>query len=101
MKEQHLFWRNAAPPRVQMFMWLLLQGRIQCRSVLHRKHVLLDCIREVCNDSMRMMKPRNTLIAVGHVSSIAGPKYCPLQFCFFFSCFQLCGCNRLAWGSRR
>jgi len=22
------------------------------------------------------------LIAVGHVSSIAGPKYCPLQFCF-------------------
>lgn len=23
-----------------MFMWLLTQGRIQCRTVLHRKHVL-------------------------------------------------------------
>jgi hypothetical protein len=24
------------------------------------------------------------LMVVGHVSSIAGPKYCPLQFCFYF-----------------
>jgi hypothetical protein len=23
-------------------------------------------------------------MVVGHVSSIAGPKYCPLQFCFYF-----------------
>ena len=32
------------------FMWLLLQGRIQCRSVLHRKNVLPDCTCEVCNE---------------------------------------------------
>jgi hypothetical protein len=33
-------WKNAAPPRVQMFFWLLLKGRIQCRSNLFRKHIV-------------------------------------------------------------
>jgi hypothetical protein len=28
-------WENSAPPRVQLFMWLLVQRRIQSRSVLH------------------------------------------------------------------
>lgn len=43
-------WCNAAPSQVQMFMWLLLQGRIQCRTVLHRKHVLPDAISEICKE---------------------------------------------------
>jgi len=42
-------WQNSAPPRVQLFMWLLTQRRIQCRSVLHRKHVLQDAICEICH----------------------------------------------------
>jgi hypothetical protein len=33
-------WKNAMPPRVQMFFWLLLKGRIQCRSNLFRKHIV-------------------------------------------------------------
>jgi len=33
-----------------MFMWLLTQRRIQCRTVLHRKNVLPDAICEVCNE---------------------------------------------------
>lgn len=45
-----IVWRNAASPRIQMFMWLLLQGRIQCQTVLHRKHVLPDAVCEICND---------------------------------------------------
>lgn len=43
-------WRNSAPPRVQMFMWLLTRGRIQCRTFLHREHVLPDTICEICNE---------------------------------------------------
>lgn len=46
----NFIWRNVAPPRVQMFMWLLTQRRIQCRTNLHRKHVLPDAICEVCNE---------------------------------------------------
>jgi hypothetical protein len=42
-------WKNSAPPRVQMFMWLLLQRRIQCRAVLHKKHVVPNNICEICN----------------------------------------------------
>lgn len=43
-------WHNSAPPRVQMFMWLLVQRRIQCRTVLQRKHVLQECICEICHE---------------------------------------------------
>jgi hypothetical protein len=43
-------WRNVEPPRVQMFMWLLTQGRIKCRKVLHRKHVVPDAKCEICNE---------------------------------------------------
>ena len=42
-------WHNSAPPRVKLFMWLLEHQRIQCHTVLQRKHVLLDNICEVCN----------------------------------------------------
>jgi hypothetical protein len=42
-------WNNAAPPRVQLFMWLLLQGRIQSRVVLFKKHVVTDTTCEVCH----------------------------------------------------
>ena len=43
-------WQNAAPPRVQMFMWLLVQRRTQCRTVLQRKHVLQNCTCEICHE---------------------------------------------------
>lgn len=33
-------WKNAAPPRVQLFLWLLIRGRVQCRANLHRKKVV-------------------------------------------------------------
>lgn len=33
-------WKNAAPTRVQMFMWLLLKGRTQCSANLYRKNIL-------------------------------------------------------------
>jgi hypothetical protein len=33
-----------------MFMWLLTQGRIQCRTNLHRKHVLPNATCEICNE---------------------------------------------------
>jgi len=42
-------WNNAAPPRVQLFMWLLLQGRVQSRSVLVKKCVVSDTTCEVCH----------------------------------------------------
>jgi hypothetical protein len=38
-------------PRVQMFMWLLVQGRIQSRTVLHRKNIVPDNVCEVYNDT--------------------------------------------------
>jgi hypothetical protein len=33
-------WKKAAPPRVQLFIWLLSKGGIQCRSNLFRKRVV-------------------------------------------------------------
>jgi hypothetical protein len=33
-------WQNSAPPRVKFFAWLLVKGRIQCRSNLLRKGIL-------------------------------------------------------------
>ena len=42
-------WQNHAPPRVQMFMCLLTQRKIQSRTNLLRRHVLPDATCEVCN----------------------------------------------------
>ena len=33
-------WNSAAPPRVKLFVWLLVQGRIQCRTNLFRKGIV-------------------------------------------------------------
>jgi hypothetical protein len=33
-----------------MFMWLLVQRHIQCRTVLQRKQVLHDCTCEICHE---------------------------------------------------
>lgn len=44
-------WKSLAPPRVKLFMWLLLQRRIQCRSVLFRKHIVDSTTCEICNAS--------------------------------------------------
>lgn len=43
-------WSNAAPPRIQMFMWLLVQGRIQCGTVLQGEHIVPDTVCEVCSE---------------------------------------------------
>ncbi|CAD6213646.1 unnamed protein product [Miscanthus lutarioriparius] len=40
-------WKTSAPPRVQLFMWLLSQKRIQCRVNLHRKHIVPNATCEV------------------------------------------------------
>jgi hypothetical protein len=43
-------WKNSAPPRVQLFMWLLLKKRIQCHTILQRKHVLHNSTCEICSE---------------------------------------------------
>lgn len=42
-------WRNAAPPRVQMFLWLLIKGRIQCARNLFHKKIVDSPICTVCS----------------------------------------------------
>jgi hypothetical protein len=42
-------WKSSAPPRVKFFVWLLLQGRIQCRHNLCKKTIVDSPICEVCN----------------------------------------------------
>jgi hypothetical protein len=42
-------WKSMAPPRVQLFIWLLLQRRIQCRSVLYKKGVVDSAACEICS----------------------------------------------------
>lgn len=42
-------WNNFAPPRVMFFGWLLIQGRIQCKTNLERKRVLPDAVCALCN----------------------------------------------------
>jgi hypothetical protein len=41
-------WKSFAPPRVQMFMWLLSQNRLQSRSLLTLKKIVSDPTCEVC-----------------------------------------------------
>jgi hypothetical protein len=41
-------WDSYAPKRVQFFMWLLMQGRIQSRSNLLKKHVVDTAVCGVC-----------------------------------------------------
>lgn len=43
-------WRSAAPPRVQLLMWLLCQKRIQCRTKLQKKGIVSQPLCEVCNE---------------------------------------------------
>jgi hypothetical protein len=42
-------WKSLAPPRVQLFLWLLTQRKIQCRLVLLRKGIVGSAICEICN----------------------------------------------------
>jgi len=44
-------WKNSAPPRVQLFMWLLLQKKIQCKSTLFKRHVVDDTTCEICGNA--------------------------------------------------
>jgi hypothetical protein len=41
-------WESRAPKRVQFFVWLLMQGRIQCRTNLLKKKVVDSATCEVC-----------------------------------------------------
>jgi hypothetical protein len=41
-------WKNAAPLRVQLFIWLLIRGRMQCRSNLYHKKIVDSSICTVC-----------------------------------------------------
>jgi hypothetical protein len=41
-------WKTPAPPRVQLFICLLLQRRIQCRSILFKKHIVDNLSCEIC-----------------------------------------------------
>jgi hypothetical protein len=41
-------WKNRAPPRVQFFAWLLVQGRVQCRANLLVKNIVDDSSCELC-----------------------------------------------------
>lgn len=41
-------WKNRGPPRVQFFVWLLVQGRIQFRANLVMKNILEDASCELC-----------------------------------------------------
>ncbi|TVU02738.1 hypothetical protein EJB05_51736, partial [Eragrostis curvula] len=47
----HYVWNNCAPPRVQFFSWLLVQGRIKSRSTLLTKHVVQNDTCELCCDA--------------------------------------------------
>lgn len=44
-------WRYSTPPRVQLFMWLLTKGRIQCRANLFKKRIIDTPSCEVCGAS--------------------------------------------------
>jgi hypothetical protein len=41
-------WKNSAPPRVQLFVWLLMHKRIQCRTMLFKKHIVDSPTCEIC-----------------------------------------------------
>lgn len=44
-------WKNRAPPKVQMFAWLLVQGRIQCKSNLLFKHIVDNDTCDLCRSA--------------------------------------------------
>jgi len=44
-------WQNHAPPKVKFFAWLLLQGRIQCKSNLKMKNIVDSDVCDLCNRS--------------------------------------------------
>lgn len=45
-------WKNAAPSRVQFFVWLLIKGRIQCRANLFRKKIIDSSACLACRDPL-------------------------------------------------
>lgn len=40
-------WQNRVPPRIR-FVWLLSRERIQCKSNLLKKHIVMDDVCDVC-----------------------------------------------------
>jgi hypothetical protein len=44
----NLYGRTKPPPRVKFFAWLLSQERIQCKTVLKKKHIVESTVCEVC-----------------------------------------------------
>ena len=43
------FWKSCAPPRVQFFAWLLVNGRIQCKDNLLRRKIVQDNTCDLCS----------------------------------------------------
>ena len=43
-------WKNRAPPRVQFFVWLLVQRRVHSRSNLLKKSIVTDATCELCRN---------------------------------------------------
>jgi len=43
-------WKNRAPPRVQFFVWLLVQRRVHSRSNLLKKSIVADATCELCRN---------------------------------------------------
>lgn len=46
-KALFLVWRNICPPKVEMFVWLALQGCIASKSVLVSRGILNECL-DIC-----------------------------------------------------
>jgi hypothetical protein len=45
-------WQNRAPPRVRFFAWLLVQGKIQCKTNLLLKIIIEDATCDLCTAEM-------------------------------------------------
>jgi len=52
-------WKSMVPPRVKMFMWVLMQRKIQCRQVLLKKRIVDSAICEIC--SLQIESPEHII----------------------------------------
>ena len=47
-------WNNKAPPRVKFYVWLLSQGRLQCKANLARKRIVEGPVCDICHAADEM-----------------------------------------------
>jgi len=48
-------WETRAPPRVQFFIWLMVHGRVQCRTNLFRKTILIHLYAKSVGSHMKQV----------------------------------------------